>query len=313
MNTLLNLYFRLPYDLSLGIVSKAFNRLVAKFIKLILDRTVPKYFLKTQKDFPRGINNNPSDKKIIVSFTSFPERIEDVWIVVECLFRQSYKADKIILWLSESQFEGIKLPESLLNQVKRGLEIFFVKDDMKSHKKYLYAFEKYPNDYIITVDDDLYYDNGFIQNLIKMKSKYPNEVVTNRAHQITFSEIGGIKKYSNWNHNITSHIPSYLTVQTGGFGTMYTKEDLFTSFNDIELIKKYIPYADDLWLKIQTLLVNKKIVTNNRYNKDPISVRNSQMQKLVKINVFDGGNDSQFKSVLEYFQLGNLEYFRNKM
>jgi len=311
MNTILNFYFKLPHDRSLGIVSKAFNRISARILKRILDKTVPTYFLKTQNDYPIGINQEAREKKVIVSFTSFPGRIADVWIVVECLFRQSYKADRIILWLSKPQFEGIELPKQLLDQMNRGLEIRFVEDDLRSHKKYLYAFDEFKDHYVVTVDDDLYYESELIQNLIDLKKEYPEAVVTNRAHRITFFKDGSIENYSNWNHNITLSDPSFLNVQTGGFGTLYTIGDLDVSYNDIDLIKRTIPLADDLWMKVQTLLAQKEVVTNDKYNKDPLTVRKSQIEKLVTSNSLNGGNDVQFKKVLEYFQLGNLEKYRD--
>ena len=53
-----------------------------------------------------GLNRKPREKKVIVSFTSYPKRIGDVWLVAETLLRQSCKPDKVILWLADSQFPG---------------------------------------------------------------------------------------------------------------------------------------------------------------------------------------------------------------
>jgi hypothetical protein len=310
MNKLLNIYFKLPHDKALGIITKAFNRLVARIIKRVLDITVPRYFLKTQGQFPNGLNAEKRDKEVIVSFTSFPGRIQDVWIVVECLFRQTFKADKIILWLSQSQFEGIEIPELLVEQQRRGLEIRFVEDDMMSHKKYIYALNEFKNEYVITVDDDLYYDNRLIENLIQLKSKYPNLLPTNRAHLIQFEANKEISLYSKWYHNYATEKPSTQLVPTGGFGTLYEYNQLHSTFDDAILIKDLVPHADDLWLKIQSLLKNVGIVTNNKYNKDPITVKSSQLEKLVSTNVINGGNDLQLRKALDYFNLGNLEHFR---
>ncbi|MCF8427106.1 MAG: hypothetical protein K9H61_02935 [Bacteroidia bacterium] len=311
MNKILNFYFLLPHDSTFGIFSKILNRIAARFFKRILDYFVPAYFLKTQHLFYNCLNTSPRERKVIISLTSFPARIDDAWIVIECLFRQTYKADRIILWLSESQFEGIPIPKSLLNQKHRGLEIKFVKDDFKAHKKYLYAFDNNEDNYIVTVDDDLYYDQNLLRNLIELKAKYPNSVPSNRAHKISLKKNGDIKKYFQWNHNYTSNIPSYLLVQTGGFGTLYSRTDLDSSYNNTQIIKEVIPYADDLWMKVQTLLANKKVVTNEKYNKDPLTIKKSQMEKLVKRNVIDGGNDKQFLALLDFFNLGKLEKYRN--
>jgi hypothetical protein len=312
MNTLLNIYFKLPHDKTLGVFTKVFNRLFAKILKQIFDRTVPNYFLRTQTLFPSGLNTEKRDKQIILSLTSFPGRIEDLWIVVECLFRQNYKADKIILWLSESQFKGINLPKELVEQQKRGLDIRYVRNDLKSHKKYIYAFNQFKYDYIITVDDDLYYDNRLIENLIILKEKYPNALPTNRAHLIRFESNQEVSLYSKWFHNYAIEKPSLLLVPTGGFGTMYDYNQLHHTFYDESLITELAPSADDLWLKVQSLLKNTPIITNSRYNKDPITVKSSQLEKLVSTNVLKGGNDLQLSAILTHFNLGNLEKFVTK-
>lgn len=312
MNRILRFYYSLPHDYRLGFITKIINRLTARTVKRVLDRIVPAYFIKTQNNFPSGINKEPRDQKVIVSLTSFPGRINDVWIVIECLLRQSFKPDKIVLWLSKEQFPDYQLPQNLLAQKERGLEINFVKDDLRSHKKYIYAFEDFPDAKVITVDDDLYYDRHLIRNLIELKKRFPNDIATNRAHLITYSVDGSINNYSKWKHNIDYTLPSYNMVQTGGFGTLYNKEDLSISYNNVEIIKLLIPFADDLWLKTQTLLTSKKVVTNNRYNKDPITIKKSQMEKLVNTNVISGGNDSQLRAVLDHFKLGNLETFQKE-
>src|SRR5699024_12638905 len=64
-----------------------------------------------------------------------------------CLLRQTYPPDKIILWLAKEQFEGRNtLPNNLLDLEKRGLEIVFCDEDLRSHKKYYYAIKKFSKD-----------------------------------------------------------------------------------------------------------------------------------------------------------------------
>jgi len=312
MNTLLDFYYKLPHDNSLGIFTKAFNSLVAKLLKRILDKTVPRYFLNTQVKYPNGLNTEKRNKKVVVSFTSFPGRIEDVWIVVECLFRQTIKADRIILWLSQSQFEGVELPKLLCEQQKRGLEIRFVLGDLKSHKKYIYAFNEFQNEFVITVDDDLYYDIRLIENLMSLKEKYPKAIPTNRAHLIQFNKQGKIDNYNKWYHNFVIEKPSLLLVPTGGFGTLYEPQQLNPAFSNQELITELAPHADDLWLKVQSLLQETPIITNSKYNKDPITIKSSQLEKLVSTNVIDGANDIQLKKSLDYFRLEDLKKYRVK-
>src|SRR5690606_22827294 len=72
--------------------------------------------------------------EVVVSLTSFPARINTVWLVIESLLRQKVKPDKLILWLSKDQFSSIDvLPKRLKSQILRGLEIRFVEGDLRSH------------------------------------------------------------------------------------------------------------------------------------------------------------------------------------
>ena len=78
---------------------------------------------------------------------------------------------------------------------------------------------------------------------------------------------------------------------------------MFFAFNNKDLIKQIAFHADDLWLKMMCFLNNKKVVTNNKYNKDPITVKSSQIEKLVTFNVLEGGNDEQLNSIVKYFNI----------
>ena len=51
-----------------------------------------------------GITENKRDTKIIVSLTSFPERMDDVHYTLYSLLNQEFKPDEIILWLSQEEF-----------------------------------------------------------------------------------------------------------------------------------------------------------------------------------------------------------------
>jgi hypothetical protein len=309
MNFLYKIYFFLPNFAQIGILGKIINRILAMVLKRIFDFFVPSYFMKTNQLAGLGINITPRKKKVIISLTSFPARINDVWITIECVLRQSYKPDMVILWLAESQFTDKNLPESLIKLKDRGLTINFCNDDLRSHKKYIYALEQYPNDYIVTLDDDLYYDKDLLKNILIIKEKFPNSIATNRAHKITFKK-NKIQPYRKWHHNSVDITPSHSLVQTGGFGTIYQKSDLFKDFNNKELIKELAFHADDLWLKIMVFLNNKKVVTNSKYNKDPITVKTSQIEKLVTTNVIEGGNDKQMLKMLNYYKI-QPSLFRN--
>ncbi len=60
-----------------------------------------------------GVTNNKRETKIIVSLTTFPDRIESVYKTVSTLLTQTLKPDEVILWLADSQFPAKKLTDNL--------------------------------------------------------------------------------------------------------------------------------------------------------------------------------------------------------
>jgi hypothetical protein len=308
MNWIYNIYFFLPNFKKYGFFGKVFNKALEMMLKRIFDRTVPPYLKRTQKNQKSGLNTQVREEKYIVSLTSFPARIDQIWISIECILRQTFKPDALYLWLSEDQFPDKVIPKSLTDLKKRGLIIKFCKDDLKAHKKYYYTMLLHPKDNIITVDDDLYYDENLLKNVIEIHKQNPSLIATNRAHKITFTSKNKIQSYKNWEHITIDAIPSHLILQTGGCGTLYPPSALIETTFDKKLIKELCFYADDVWLKVMSILSDKKVVTNRKYNKDHLSISTTQREKLVKTNVVSGGNDLQLSNLLDYFKIDLANY-----
>lgn len=55
---------------------------------------------------------------------------------------------------------------------------------LKSHKKYYYAMQEYPEDIIVLVDDDMFYPYNTVEKLMKMHEKYPSDICTMTAQVI---------------------------------------------------------------------------------------------------------------------------------
>lgn len=312
LNNLYSIYYTLPDFSRIGFLGKVVNKILEISLKRVFDRTVPSYLDRTKSDFGFGLNTEQRKETFIASLTSFPARINDIWITLELLLRQTFKPDKLILWLSKEQFPGKEkdLPKNVNDLIKRGLIIEWVDDDLKAHKKYFYAMQKYPNANIITLDDDLYYDTNIIKNVVKLHQKYPDLITTNRAHKITFHN-GFINKYKNWKHRVTDKSPSKAILPTGGGGTLYPPGSLHPDAFNSNLIKKLSLNADDIWLKFMSLKNNRLSVTNKLYNKQFITVQRTQGEKLVNINIGANGNDIQLKNLCEYYQIDFFSLVNN--
>ena len=250
-------------------------------------------------------NINGCSPKVMVSLTSFPFRIRTVHKVIASIFLQSRVPDKIILWLAESQFPNKEkdLPTELLEYVSFGLEIKWVNDDLKSHKKYFYAIKEYPENIIITIDDDLIYYPDMIEKLLKSYILFPNAISTMRTHFINFNGDNCIQPYCKWDKEYSGIVgkASMRLFSTTGAGTLFPPGCIDAKLLDKELIKKMVLNADDIWLKVLEVLLNIPVVLVEK-NRELQYIDGTQEVALQYDNVFNNQNDMQLKKILDWAQ-----------
>ena len=196
-----------------------------------------------------GLDDN-SD--VVVSLTTYPARIKTVWITIASLLNQTYKPRKVILYLAKEQFEDGHngLPKRLIALEKRGLDIRFVDGDLKPHKKYYYALQDYPQMRVITADDDIFYPENHIANLVAGANRFPDSVICARSHRITVDNAtNDFKPYNTWKEELKEK-PDILTIPIGCNGVLYKRSFFDDELFDVGKINKFTLYTDDLWLKI---------------------------------------------------------------
>lgn len=241
------------------------------------------------------------ESQLIISLTTYNKRIHDVHLVIESLFRQTIKPNKIILWLAENEFDEDNVPMMLKNLQKKGLEIKYCKD-LKSYKKLIPTLKQYPNDIIITVDDDIIYSYDLIEKLIKKYNKEKG-VVCSRAHQYKLEKNYKFAPYYKWEHETTKKERLFLT---SGAGTLFPPNTFDKDFFDEKKIFELCPLADDIWINAMLLKNNKRIFLiqeEKEYFKKHLIIQDGQDIALDKKNVGENKNDEQLKAVFDYYNL----------
>lgn len=248
------------------------------------------------------LNQKPRNQKIIVSFTSYPKRIGDVYLVVETLLRQSMKPDMVILWLAKSQFESLeKVPAKLRRLQQAGLTIRFC-DDLRSHKKYFYAMQEFPEDIVILVDDDTFYSKDLVEKLFRLHQQYPKDIVC-----MTPTLISNINELpSAWHAPLCDEhiIHSSYAQPYSGQGTLYPPHCLDESVAfDKDAIMKLCPHADDLWLKLMSLRKGVHVTSIYKYRGIPVNIYGTAEGSLYYINGCAEGNqnDVQWQNLLDEY------------
>jgi hypothetical protein len=272
--------------------------LFGKFIRFFI-RVFSNIFFPLMFRFNRKKYYLKGDGTCVVSLTSFPERIDKIHLVVECLLRQSVKPSKIILWLSSDQFKSYsQLPNELINQTQRGLDIRLVKGNLFSHKKYFYTLPEFPDSNLVTVDDDFFYPSYLLENLLDANRKFPNAICCCRGLKINIHN-DQIDKYSKWFYLKEGYGPCFNIFQTSGGGSLYPPNSLHEEVLNDLVFMKLCPSADDVWLNLMAQLKKTQTLKITKHFEGiPILVKNNLY--LSKVNVGLGQNDVQILNVRKY-------------
>jgi hypothetical protein len=247
---------------------------------------------------------------VIVSLTSYGGRIHDVYLAIESLMQQTVKPNKIILSLAENEFSLENIPQALKNLHKRGLTINFC-EDIKSYKKLIPVLKKYPDDIIITTDDDVIYQHDFVENLLYSYRNNPELIHFCRGHRITFKNDKKLENYGKWEMRIKDNEVNKLNFPTGVGGVLYPPKVLYKDVTDEKKFMSLAPFADDVWFKAMSLLqgtLSKKSFTRSSSGEDYIEM-NGEIQNetaLWKSNNTQNKNDEQIKAVFEAYDIFQL-------
>jgi glycosyltransferase involved in cell wall biosynthesis len=242
-------------------------------------------------------------KRLIISLTTYPGRIHLIPQVVESLLRQSRKADGIVLWLAESQFPGKEadLPETVRRLAEEQTLTLRWCADLKAHKKYFYALQAFPEDLVVTVDDDLRYSGNMLSSLYASYLRYPEAVSTVRAHLMMFDETGQLLPYGKWIQETDGcmYKPSMQLMATGGAGVLHPPGLYRQEFFDEQAIQENCLWADDLWLKAMQAVSDVPVVLARQFEQLNY-LPDSQENGLVVYNVYQSQNDVQMANIIRW-------------
>jgi hypothetical protein len=278
-----------------------------RVMRFIANKSLPKYFLNTK------VNNydiSKIQKDLIVSFTSFPARIDYVWMVVETIKRQTLLPEKIILWLSKSQFSNEELPQNLKDEIDELFEVRFVDGDIRSHKKYYYAAKKFPGKNIFLIDDDILYRPNLLEKIWAAHLSYLGYVICNYGFLIKYDEHGMPLPDKYWTENYSASKDSTIFFGSGG-GTLIVPSKLYQDLTNIDLAKELTPIADDVWLNAMVRLAC--LPCYMRRHGLYLRLNIPYNEKLSSLNVGDNQNDQQIKAVSKYYlQRIGVDPFKQK-
>ena len=237
-----------------------------------------------------GLNKSEERKpRLVVSLTSYPPRIKTIHYTINTLLNQSLKPDKLILWLAKEQFpNGEKdLPDELLKLKTLGLEIEWC-EDLGPYKKLIPTLKKYPEDIIVTADDDVYYEEDVLSSLYEAYKNNPSNIYVRRSVKIELrdNELYPVSSRKYFYKHATE--PTYFNQIMGGSGCLYPPHSLYKDVFIFNRSKMLIPLHDDVYFWSMAVLNRTKIQVVGGYEKNLFFVDGTQNVGLIKINTREG-------------------------
>lgn len=246
---------------------------------------------------PRQPRPHDLPGKLVVSLTSYPRRYGCVPHVLRNLLSQSVAPDEIVLWIAHDDAPALSLP--ILRLRKYGLSIRFC-GDLKSFKKIVPTLDAYPNVFIATADDDVYYHPTWLEELVSTWTGSHNEIVFHRGHTITLDEDGFPQPYRRWRFQKIEKKVSTLSFPTGIGGVLYPPGALDPQVTDVDTFTELCPYADDVWL----YWMGRRAGSYYRHvgsSREMVNWPGSQIESLFATNWQENRNDTQISQMVKRF------------
>lgn len=197
-----------------------------------------------------NMDSNKFETQVIVSMTSFPAAIPYAQKAVESILKGSVLPNKIILYLTFSQFGEKGIPQDLLD-LSTNNPIFEIRNydkDIRSYRKLIPALIDFPDAIIVTVDDDVAYHRNMLRDLLNLHKQYPKAILAHRAKLMKPGK--AYRKWTKyrWYSFILKRIHiDFRNIQTGVGGVLYPPHSLKAEMLDIDAFTRIAPTTDDIW------------------------------------------------------------------
>ncbi|MFG6665849.1 glycosyltransferase [Halomonas sp. HNIBRBA4712] len=227
---------------------------------------------------------------LVVSLTSYKARFDNLHLTLRSLLLQDVSPDLLILWIAEEDKSA--LPQSVRLLEQYGLKIRFC-EDIRSYKKIIPTLREYSDSFIVTADDDIYYENKWLEELVNSWDGKSKTIVAHRAHKIVLGQNNKPVAYRQWKWEVgAEETIDGLIIPTGCAGVLYPPHVFHSDVVNVEKFMKLSPTADDIWLYWMASLNGAKAKCSNiKFNLIEWPSLENDETGLWKENIYKGGND----------------------
>ncbi len=238
--------------------------------------------------------------ELIVNLTSYRARFPVLGATLRGLLDQNVQQDRTILWVDRDAIDD--LPGDVTDLQDHGLEIMPCVD-VRSYTKLVHALGAFPDAYLVTADDDLYYPPQWLSHILDGHREHPDCIISLRAHLAAIGRDGMLEPYAAWEMDTPAMAdvpPDKLLFPTGVGGILYPPGALDPRVTDIDTFLQLAPKADDVWFFwMAELQGTKHVRAVARFEIMPWP--SSQEVGLLHANLFGGENDGQIRAMERTF------------
>ena len=244
-----------------------------------------------------GVRIHGLPGELIVSLTSYPPRYGMLAKTLKGLLAQTIRPDRTILWIAEGDMAT--LPDEVCDLKSCGLEVRTC-HDLRSYNKIIHTLKLWPDAFIVTADDDLYYEPKWLETLVQGVRAGENIIVCRRALRPT--RVGGsYAAFTEWQQDIiTDGEPADTLFPTGVGGVLYPPHCLAPEVMDEQVFLALCPHDDDSWLYFMSRRAGSKY-SQVGGGFAQVMWPGSQATSLMSINLIGGENDRQLSAVIEHY------------
>ena len=250
--------------------------------------------------------SNAHKPEVVVSMTSFPQAIPYAVGAIRSILNGSVLPDRLVLYLTFSQFGDAGLPEELTS-LSRENPVFEIRNydrDLRSYLKLIPALADFPDAIIGTIDDDIDYHRHMLRDLLAMHATDPHAVWAHRVRHIKPGVPYGRWTKYRWYHFLFKRIHrSFNNLLTGVGGVLYPPHSLRPDMLNPDLFTAIAPRCDDFWFWAATALNGVPVIpVPFGYNK-PRELGKPRNISLMTIN-YKGGidrNTEAFNAIIEKY------------
>ena len=255
------------------------------------------------------IGNDFRDGDIVVSITSYGKRVHDALpYMLYSLLIQTILPKKIVVYLDYDNWSLVNLPWQLKRLQEVGVDIRFCKD-IRSYKKLIPALLNFPNNAILTLDDDIYYNRNYMEWMTTAYNASDKRTVLGQWGCIPTKMDGNYIPYNQWpdcKKGTKNDEKSFI----GCCGICYPPHIFDDEIFNEEVFMQLCPIADDIWFWVmqERLGIERQYIEpwGRGYHTSVNRIEEfdrTQTGTLMSQNLIAGKNNQQLFNVVEYYNI----------